>query len=275
MAVGSMTMAMDQIGAASRKSWGQRLSRGGMWLALIGLGLALGGALAAGSDIIGKLQGLSTLGMGAMASLLGGVLALIAAIIHSRKGSGSVKHILIALLLAAPLLGYVGYFFKAASAVPPIHDVTTDLNNPPEFVKLSLRADNLDVVPDRGRADLKALPPVDRWKILHREAYADIKPLTVDGDVAATVSKIAAQAKARGWDVALSDPAGGRVEATEHVSLYRFADDIVFVVTSDPANPAKSIVNARSVSRIGVSDVGVNARRIRAAFKDLSGADEI
>ncbi|MEY4270447.1 MAG: hypothetical protein RLZZ58_1663, partial [Pseudomonadota bacterium] len=250
-------------GTIGRKSWGQRLSRGAFWLSLAGLVIALGGAFAAGADIIGKLAGLSSLGAGAMAALLGGVLALVAVIIHMRRGSGSTRHIMLALLLAAPLLGYVGYFFKTASGLPPIHDVTTNLDNPPTFAKLALRADNLDMVPDRGRADLQSLAPVDRWKTLHREAYADIKPLSVQSDVAATVDKIAAQAKARGWDVALVDKAAGRVEATERVSLYKFADDIVFIVTPDPANPAQSVVNARSVSRIGIGDVGVNARRIR------------
>jgi uncharacterized protein (DUF1499 family) len=256
----------------TRKSWGQRLSRGAFWLSLLGGVIALGGALLAGADVIGKLTGLSSLGAGAMAALLGGVLALIAAIVHMRRGSGSPRHLLLAILLAAPLLGYVGYFFKAASGVPPIHDVTTNLDSPPAFIKLKLRADNLDNVPSRGQPELASLAPVDRWKALHRKAYADIKPLKVKTDVAATVAKITAQAKARGWDVALSDPAMGRVEATERVSLYKFADDIVFVVTPDLANPAQSLVNARSVSRIGIGDVGVNARRIRAAFKELAGA---
>lgn len=263
-------MTSETVAPAGRRSWGQRLSRTAMGLALVGLVIALGGALAAGADIISKLQGLSTLPMGAMAALLAVALAVVALIIHMRRKSASIRHIMLAFLFAVPLLGYIGFFYKSARAVPPIHDVTTDLDNPPAFTKLSLRADNLAVIPDGGNAELKAMAPVDRWKALHRKAYADIKPLAVKGDVAATVDKIADQAKARGWEIALVDKAGGRVEATERVSLYKFADDIVFVVTPDPANPAQSLVNARSVSRIGVSDVGVNARRIRAAFKELA-----
>jgi NAD(P)-dependent dehydrogenase (short-subunit alcohol dehydrogenase family) len=75
----------------------------------------------------------------------------------------------------------------------------------------------------------------------------------------------------RGWELAVADPASGRVEATETVSIYRFKDDIVLRITPNP-NGDGSVVNMRSVSRVGISDLGVNGDRIRAFLTDLEAA---
>ena len=75
----------------------------------------------------------------------------------------------------------------------------------------------------------------------------------------------------RGWELAVADPASGRVEATETVSIYRFKDDIVLRITPNP-NGEGSVVNMRSVSRVGISDLGVNGDRIRAFLTDLEAA---
>ncbi len=67
-------------------------------------------------------------------------------------------------------------------------------------------------------------------------------------------------AEERGWTVAAQDPARGHMEATAAVSFIRFYDDVVLRITPTP--DGRSRVDMRSVSRIGVSDFGVNARRI-------------
>jgi uncharacterized protein (DUF1499 family) len=197
------------------------------------------------------------------------VVSLIALCIHAVKKSAALRQIGFAWLLAAPLVGYAAFFFSQARGVPPIHDITTNLADPPQFQTLKLRDDLNKVVPDGGRADLKGLTPAQRRAKLHAEAYGDVRTVNVPMTVAAATRKLTEQATSRGWDVAVSDPATGRVEATEQVSLFRFSDDIVFRVRPDPANPARSLIDARSVSRVGVSDVGVNARRIRQALKEL------
>lgn len=252
------------------RGWGKRISGTARLFAVASMILALGGGLLAWFGVIQPITGFTWFGYGVMVAFAALVVSLIALCIHAVKKSAALGQIGFAWLLAAPLVGYAVFFFMQARAVPPIHDVTTNLASPPQFEKLKLRDDLNQVVPDGGRAELKGLTPEQRRAKLHAEAYGNLRPVSVPLSVADTVARLTDQAKARGWDIAVSDPASGRVEATERVSLFRFADDIVFRVTADPANPARSIVDARSVSRVGVSDVGVNARRIREALTDLT-----
>lgn len=250
--------------------WGLRISGTARFLALAAAALAIGAIAGASLGVIAPIQGFTWFTYGVFVAAGALFVSLIALCIHAIKKSASMRQIGFAWLLAAPLVGYAAFFVSQAQKVPAIHDVTTDLANPPQFSAIKLRGDLNQTVPDGGRAELKGLTPAERRARLHAEAYADLKPVSVAMPVAATTEKIAAQAKARGWEVALVDPAGGRVEATETVSLFRFADDIVFRVTANPADPSRSIVDARSVSRVGISDVGVNARRIRAALGALT-----
>ena len=79
-----------------------------------------------------------------------------------------------------------------------------------------------------------------------------------------------ALAKERGWTVAADMPAEGRLVATATTALFRFKDDIVLRVR--PTEDGRgSIVDMRSVSRVGQSDIGVNAKRVRKFLADLSG----
>ncbi len=260
--------------AKPKYSWGRRISSTALLFAAIGAALALGGGLLSYIGLLTPLAGFRLLFPAVYVAFAALVIAVIALVFHFTRRSASLPRIGAALLLCLPLLGYAGWFMGQARSVPPIHDVTTDLANPPQFVTLTLRDDLNQVVPDGGDTQLAALSPDERRIALHRAAYADLRPIRVKADVAGAVTAIAAQARARGWDVAAeevdADSGVGRVEATERVSLYRFADDIVFRVVADPVDPTRAIVDARSVSRVGISDVGVNARRIRQALGELS-----
>ena len=57
-----------------------------------------------------------------------------------------------------------------------------------------------------------------------------------------------------------SRPDQGRIEATDTTLWFGFKDDIVVRVT---AQDSASRIDVRSVSRVGKSDVGTNASRIR------------
>ena len=81
--------------------------------------------------------------------------------------------------------------------------------------------------------------------------------------------KAEALVRARGWAVALVTP--DRIEATETASPFAFKDDVIITVAAG-ADGKGSVVNIRSVSRLGVSDLGVNAARVRALMADLKGA---
>jgi len=74
-------------------------------------------------------------------------------------------------------------------------------------------------------------------------------------------------AERMGWTLVANNPAEGRIEATDTTFWYGFKDDIVIRVT--PAG-AGSRVDVRSVSRVGRSDIGTNARRVRRYLAKLA-----
>lgn len=234
--------------------WGGRLAGSARVLAVLAVVVAGGGLLAARHDVLPKMQGFTAfLGGGALA-LIAAVLG-VAALVLLRKQAGPAPKeasgkALLALVLAVPLAGFIFSRPMAAGNVPAIHDITTDLQDPPAFRALKLRADNL-----------VGVDTVENWRRLHAGAYADLKPLRLAKPVAQVMDDVRAHAKAEGWAIAADDPAAGHFEATASVSFIRFQDDIVVRARPDGDG---SIVDVRSVSRIGVSDLGVNAKRIRA-----------
>jgi Protein of unknown function (DUF1499) len=174
------------------------------------------------------------------------------------------------MLAALVYVGWVGTFLMAALTVPAIHDISTDLADPPAFRTLSLRADNLDDVPGMDDENMKGMTPQQRWVLIHQKKYGDIRSVRINEPVPSVIAKAERLAAARGWDVAVSLPEEGRLEATETSALFRFKDDIVLRVKPTDTGEG-SIVDMRSVSRVGVSDLGVNAKRVRSFLADLSG----
>jgi hypothetical protein len=173
------------------------------------------------------------------------------------------------MLLAVALLGWLGSYYSAASGAP-LHDISTDLADPPQFQALIMRADNFDMIPGADDSEMKGLNPQQRWVQLHQKTYGDIRSVRVSEPVSAVIAKADRLAKARGWDVALNLPAEGRLEATATSALFRFKDDVVLRVRPTE-NGQGSIVDMRSISRVGQSDIGVNAKRVRSFLADLSG----
>ncbi len=176
----------------------------------------------------------------------------------------------VGMLIALVYVGWIGTFFVKALTVPAIHDVSTDLADPPAFQTLQLRADNLDNVPGADDPKMRGLTPEQRWAMVHQKDYGDIRSVRVNEPVATVIAKAERLAKARGWDVAISLPEEGRMEATETSAFFQFKDDVVLRVR--PSNTGEgSIVDMRSVSRVGQSDLGMNAKRVRSFLADLTG----
>ena len=80
-----------------------------------------------------------------------------------------------------------------------------------------------------------------------------------------------ALAEERGWEIAAYDAASGHMEATAYAGYIRFMDDVVVEVT--PVQDGSTRVDMRSVSRVGVSDLGYNAARIEEFLADLREAE--
>lgn len=172
--------------------------------------------------------------------------------------------------VALAYVAWVGTFLMAALTVPAIHDVSTDLADPPAFQTLKLRADNLDNIPGADDKDMRGLTPQQRWAVVHQKDYGDIRSVRSNEPVPMVIAKAERLAKARGWDIAVSLPDEGRLEATETSAFFQFKDDVVLRVRPSETGEG-SIVDMRSVSRVGISDLGMNAKRVRAFLADLTG----
>ena len=249
--------------------WARKLT----WLALA---LSAGGLLAALIAAVGSGQeywhfrvGFTILRYAFYAAIAGGLLAIIAWIAGRRAGPDLGRYNLLAFVIALGFVGYLGSHIVTARSVPAIHDVTTNLQDMPQFTMLKVREDNLENIPDNDDPQLKALDPESRWKAIHGKAYADLRPVRVPWSVEETIRRAEAVARGRGWNIAKADPAAGILEATDTTTFFRFKDDVV--VRARPFAEVKggTQVDVRSISRVGGSDVGVNAKRIRAFLKDL------
>jgi uncharacterized protein (DUF1499 family) len=164
-----------------------------------------------------------------------------------------------AMLFAAIPLGailvYVPLQYSyTRSILPPIHDITTDTDNPPKFrAVLDARAAERANSVDHRDPHLAQL---------QKSAYPDVAPLIISLPLARAFNEALQVAKSmHGWAIIASDPEEGRIEASQQSRWFRFTDDIVIRIAGDGA---RTRIDMRSTSRQGRSDYGVNAARIRA-----------
>ena len=203
--------------------------------------------------------GLRMLQWAAYAGIAGVALALLALAIPSARRQG-VGVPLLALVIAGGVLLVPFSFLQRARRVPPIHDITTDTQDPPAFVS---------VLPLRAHALNPAAYGGDSVAAQQRAAYPDIRPLHVDVPPGIAYERALRAARETGWDVVGTDSAAGRIEATATTRWFGFKDDVVVRVRPDAGG---SRVDVRSVSRVGKSDVGTNAARVRAYLARLTSA---
>ena len=146
-----------------------------------------------------------------------------------------------------------------AGRVPAIHDISTDTENPPAFVAITAR---------RAGAPNPAAYDGPEVAAQQKKGYPDLGPVTLPAPPGRVFTAVEAAARGRGWEIVAVVPAEGRLEATATTSWFGFKDDVVVRVT--PAGTG-SRVDMRSKSRVGRSDLGANAKRIRAFLAELSG----
>lgn len=192
-------------------------------------------------------------GMAAVLSVITVGFTLVGLVLTLRRGLIAERlPLAIGGVLALAVLFNMGSWFMRANAVPPIHDISTDTADPPAFVAV-LDARGAEANPLDYDAEALAAPT--------REAYPFIRPIRSDLTPAEALGRAERVATDLGWEVVAVDPAAGRLEATATTSLYGFKDDVVVRVRPDAAG---SRIDLRSVSRVGQSDLGANAARIRA-----------
>jgi Protein of unknown function (DUF1499) len=144
-----------------------------------------------------------------------------------------------------------------AKKLPLIHDITTDTLHPPQFVA---------ILPLRRDAPNPALYGGPEVAEQQKAAYADLRTEVLGLPAGRAFDLALATARAAGWRIVTAVPAEGRIEATDTTFWFGFTDDIVIRIT---AAGERTLLDIRSVSRVGKSDVGTNARRIRSYLKRL------
>ncbi len=237
----------------------------GRWLA--GLALVLGLACGAAALLAGPAYRIELLPLGAAIqtvrwaatfALAGGVLAVVGALLMwtdkvARGLALALAALAINLLVATPPL----LLYRQVRLLPPIHDISTDTDHPPQFVAVvALRQGAPN--PVDYRHDVAAT---------QKKGYPDIEPLLLALTPPQTFERAERVARAMGWVVVAVAPQDLRIEATDTTLLFGFKDDVVIRVT---ALGQGSRVDVRSLSRVGESDLGVNAGRIRAFMAKLS-----
>ncbi len=162
-------------------------------------------------------------------------------------------------LIGLAVIAVPGNMLIKARTLPPIHDITTDIGNPPQFAAL---------LPMRAGATNPAVYGGAEVAIKQLQAYPDIKPLIVNAPAEQAYDEALATARRMGWDIVSDDKKDLRIEATDTTFWFGFTDDIAIRVT--PAGQ-RSIIDIRSASRVGRSDLGKNADRIRVFLARLRG----
>lgn len=232
-------------------------------LALAGLTLAALGALALAAAGVGYRARWWPLSMafsifrwGAYGGAAGGAIGLAGALM-GRSNRRALTTGLLGVVIGSLVYAGPWRWQQAARLVPRIHDITTDLEHPPEFVA---------ILPLRANAPNKAVYGGPDVAAAQRAGYSDIAPLVLKLPPEQTIGTAEQVAAGMGWLIVAVDPAHGRIEATDTTRWFGFKDDVVVRVG---AAPGGSRVDVRSVSRVGGSDVGTNARRIREYLRRL------
>ncbi|MEN2752611.1 DUF1499 domain-containing protein [Psychrobacter sp. FBL11] len=170
-----------------------------------------------------------------------------------RLSSALVAVIFSAIAIIVPLS-----MMDTAKSVPPIHDISTDLTNPPKFVAIvPLRADAPNPVEYAGEETAEQ----------QRNAYPELQTLTYTQSKSELIKATEQAAVNLGWDLVNVDASTGIVEATDSTTWFGFKDDIVIRVTD---KGSERLVDIRSKSRVGGSDLGANAERIRSFIEELN-----
>jgi len=207
-------------------------ARLGVWPFLVGFALMAGAIVdALAAIIVGITAGMRTHRWGVALAAIGAAAAAIA----------------IPLSIVMPAFGS-----------PPIHDITTDPDDPPLFQTLLRLRSASDSPGSYDGADAATQ---------QRRAYADIQPVIFRASPSRVFDAALELARERGWQIVDADRDAGRIEAIDSTFWFGFKDDVV--IRLRPENTGARL-DMRSKSRVGVGDLGANARRIRLFVSALT-----
>jgi uncharacterized protein (DUF1499 family) len=203
-----------------------------------------------------------------LVSLSGGALVFLVGLVYlviaMQSDLGRNRNlVIVSMILGLLPVGIMGPQMAVAVDVPPIHDITTDTANPPQFVAIIPLREN---VPNGYEYGANEAWPAEKLGVATMEAYPSLKPIESDLSVADAVDRAESTLLAMGLEVVAVDRDAGVVEATATTFWFGFKDDMVVRVVGDGEG---SRIDLRSMSRVGQSDVGANAARITDFFNQF------
>lgn len=192
----------------------------------------------------------------AVVILSGGVPA---AIIARRRGlAGDARACFVGLVVAVLIIGVMGMQLQRAFAAPPIHNISTDVQHPPQFVAVAAL---------RGKDANPLEFDAEELASLQAAHYPWVAPLKLAASPADAFARVLAVLEGMGLEIVAQHPDQGLAEATATTFWFGFKDDVAVRVRAEDAG---ALIDVRSVSRVGLSDLGANAKRIGEILAGLS-----
>ena len=202
---------------------------------------------------------LGTAFMGFKFGVFAGIAALILLVLQIlfKRKTVTLGSTIMALLLSTIAIAIPLSMLNKGKSVPPIHDISTDLVNPPEFVAIApLRADAPNPVEYAGV----------EVATQQRAAYPELQTLNYTQSKSELVEATKQAIDHLGWQLVNIDADQGIIEATDRTMWFGFKDDVIVRITD---NGSERLVDIRSKSRVGGSDLGKNAERIHGFIEEL------
>lgn len=159
-------------------------------------------------------------------------------------------------LFAIPGTGLLLMTLAGGGNYPPIHDISTDLSDPPVFSAAEQRRG-----PDSNSLDIDL-----ETQAQQDQAYPDLQTLVIERPFDEVYDQAVRVASDMGWDIYFQDRNAGVIEAVDTTAVMAFKDDVVIRLRT---NAEGTLVDLRSVSRVGRGDLGANATRIREFQKKI------
>ncbi len=251
--------------------WLGRLARLAVFVAIVA---ALGSGPAYKAGFLDLGFALRAFGYAGPIALGAAALALVALLVgYFAKSENSKLGLIFALVIGLGLGGFVFNQIGTANKLPYIHDVTTDMTDPPEFAAVvALRGEGTNPLNYVGKTAPAGRDDPTQILVseLQSQHYPNVKPLIVEKNAASVFVAALTVAEGQGWEIVSSDSGVGLIEATETSFWFGFKDDIVIRITVGDEGTTR--IDVRSISRVGLSDVGVNAARIEGYLSDLEKA---
>jgi hypothetical protein len=246
------------------------VARSAIWsrrLAIFALATAAVAIALARMRAVDPPASLTVFGAALVVAALAALLGASAAVVIWRDGLRGAGQAASGVALAAALIAYPGYLAAVAFVLPPIADISTDLQSPPPFL-LSAKA-------REARAGAEPPPFDEQTRDAQIAAYPDVGTIRVEMDSTNAYQLALSIANDLGWRIVDSEPpnlagdGSALIEATDRSLFFGFVSDIAIRIRPGATQTA---IDLRSVSRFGRHDFAGNARRLRRFIAEMKEA---